>query len=48
MYFELLSWNLKESKIIISRARGAALGQAQFESASFFDANFFMQMAGNR
>ena len=46
MYFELLSWNLKESKIIISRARGATLGQALFESASFFDANFFMQMAG--
>jgi hypothetical protein len=46
MYFELLSWDMKESKIILSRARGAALGQALFESESFFDANFFMQLAG--
>jgi hypothetical protein len=46
MYFELLSWNMKESKIILSRARGASLGQAQFESASFFDANYFMKLAG--
>ena len=46
MYFELLSWNMKESKIILSRARGASLGQAEFESASFFDANYFMKLAG--
>lgn len=46
MYFELLSWNMKESKIIMSRARGASLGEAQFESASFFDANYFMKLAG--
>jgi len=46
MYFELLSWNLKEPKVILTRARGASLGQAQFESASFFDSNFFMQLAG--
>ena len=46
MYFELLSWNLKESKVILTRSRGASLGQAQFESTSFFDANFFMQLAG--
>jgi len=46
MYFELLSWNRKESKVILTRPRGASLGQAQFESTSFFDANFFMQLAG--
>ncbi|OFY63075.1 MAG: hypothetical protein A2V64_09550 [Bacteroidetes bacterium RBG_13_43_22] len=46
MYFEYLSWNMNESRIVLSRARGAALGQAQFESASFFDANYFMRLAG--
>jgi hypothetical protein len=46
MYFELLSWDMKESKIILSRARGASLGEAQFESASFFDVNYFMKLAG--
>jgi hypothetical protein len=46
MYFEYLSWDMKGSKITLSRARGAALGQAQFESTSFFDANYFMRLAG--
>jgi hypothetical protein len=46
MYFELLSWDMKESKIIMTRARGASLGEAQFESASFFDVNYFMKLAG--
>ncbi|MDQ1332662.1 MAG: hypothetical protein QG576_697, partial [Bacteroidota bacterium] len=46
MYCELLSWNMNESKIILSRARGAALGQALFESSSFFDASYFLRMAG--
>ena len=46
MYFELLSWNMNESKIVMSRARGAALGQAQFESASFFDERYFLSLAG--
>ncbi|MGD0342179.1 MAG: hypothetical protein ABSA76_10815, partial [Bacteroidales bacterium] len=46
MYFELLSWNMKDSKIIMSRARGASLGEAQFESSSFFDVNYFMKLAG--
>ena len=32
MYFEYLSWNMNESKIILSHARGASLGQAEFES----------------
>jgi hypothetical protein len=46
MYFEYLSWDMNTSKIILSRARGAALGQAQFESRSFFNANYFMRLAG--
>jgi hypothetical protein len=46
MYFEYLSWNMTESKIVLSRARGAALGQAQFESASYFDPDYYMQLAG--
>jgi len=46
MYFEYLSWDMDESKIALTRPRGAALGQAQFESVSFFDANYFMQIMG--
>lgn len=46
MYFETLSWNMKESKIIMSRARGASMGQAKFESISFFSANTFDKLAG--
>ena len=46
MYFEYLSWNIDESKIIISRSRGSALGHAQFESTSFFNANYFLKLMG--
>lgn len=46
MSFELLSWNLKDSNIILSRSMGASIGHALFESSSFFDAGSFMQMAG--
>ena len=46
MYFELLSWNMKESKVLLSRAKGAALGQAEFEYVSFFNADYFMRLAG--
>lgn len=46
MYFEYLSWDMKGSKIILSRARGAALGQAQFESRSFFNAAYFTRLSG--
>jgi hypothetical protein len=46
MYFEYLSWNMNESKIILSRARGASLGQAQFESTSYFNAGYFMRLMG--
>jgi hypothetical protein len=46
MYFEYLSWNMNESKIILSRARGASLGQARFESSSFFVSEYFMKLMG--
>jgi len=46
MYFEYLSWNMNNSKIILSRARGASLGQAQFESSSFFNSDYFMRLMG--
>ncbi|HUX58078.1 MAG TPA: hypothetical protein VMV77_13960 [Bacteroidales bacterium] len=46
MYFEYLSWNMNESKIILSRARGAALGHAQFESSSFFNSDYFLHLLG--
>ena len=46
MYFENLSWDMNGSKIIISRARGAALGQALFESSSFFNSVYFLKLMG--
>ncbi|MCX6325369.1 MAG: hypothetical protein NT144_01770 [Bacteroidia bacterium] len=46
MYFEYLSWNMNESKIILSRARGSSLGQAQFESSSFFNSDSFLRLMG--
>ncbi len=44
MYFEYLSWDMESSKIIISRARGAALGEARFISSSFFNADYFLRL----
>ncbi|MDX2415410.1 MAG: hypothetical protein QNK33_09495, partial [Bacteroidales bacterium] len=46
MYFEYLSWKLNESTISLSRARGASMGQAYFESASFFNENEFFRLMG--
>ena len=46
MYFEYLSWNINESKIILSRPRGSSMGQAQFESSSFFNSNEFLRLMG--
>ena len=46
MNFEYLSWNMNESKIIMSHARGASLGQAQFESLSFYSKDSFMHLMG--
>jgi hypothetical protein len=46
MYFEYLSWNMNESKIIMSRSRGSSLGTAQFESISYFNSDDFFQLMG--
>lgn len=46
MTFEYLSWDLDESLIIMSRARGASIGLAQFESVSFFNDNRFQRIMG--
>ena len=46
MYFEYLSWNMNESSIIMSRAKGASLGNAEFESSSFFNSDYFMRLMG--
>lgn len=46
MYFEYLSWNMNESKIVLSHARGASLGRAEFVSSSFFNADYFLQLMG--
>jgi len=46
MYFETLIWNMNESKVTLSRARGASTGRARFESASYFSANTFDRLAG--
>ena len=46
MYFEYLSWNMNESNVVMSRGRGAAMGQAQFESTSFFNSDYFMRLMG--
>lgn len=46
MYFEYLSWNMNESKINMSRSRGASLGQAKFESSSFFISDYFLNLIG--
>jgi hypothetical protein len=46
MYFEYLSWNMNESRILLSRARGASLGHAQFESSSYFNSDYFLKLMG--
>ena len=46
MYFENLSWDMKSTKVIISRAKGAAMGQALFESSDFFISDDFLKLMG--
>ena len=46
MYFEYLSWNMNDFKIVLSHARGASLGHAEFESTSFFNSAYFLQLMG--
>lgn len=44
MYFENLSWDMNGSKILITRAKGASMGQAMFQSSTFFNADYFLSM----
>ena len=37
---------MSSTKVIISRARGAAMGQALFESSSFFNSDDFLKLMG--
>ena len=46
MYFEYLTWNMNESKIVLSRTRGSAMGTARFESTSFYNSDDFLRMMG--
>ena len=46
MYFDYLSWKMDESLISLSRARGASIGQAYFESNSYFSEQEFLDLMG--
>ena len=46
MYFENLTWDMGGSVIILSRPKGAAMGQALFESSTFFNADDFLKLMG--
>jgi len=46
MYFDYLSWDLDEYIITLSRARGASIGQAYFESNSYFSEQEFLNLMG--
>lgn len=46
MYFEYLGWDMNGSKVILSRPRGSSLGQAIFESVSFFNSGYFLKLLG--
>ncbi len=44
MYFESLSWNMNGSKILVTRAKGASIGQAMFQSATYFNSDYFLSL----
>ena len=44
LYFEHLSWDMDESFITMSRTRGSSIGQAKFESVSFYNENNFFRL----
>jgi len=46
MYFEYLTWDMNSSQAVLSRARGASMGQALFESSSFFNSDDFLKLMG--
>jgi len=37
---------MNDSKIVLTRPRGAALGLAEFESTSYFDIDYYTKLAG--
>lgn len=45
MYFENLTWDMNSSLMVMSRPKSASVGQARFESVSFYnEKNFFRLM----
>ena len=46
MYFDYMSWDMDKSIITLSRARGASIGQAYFESTSYFNEQEFLTLMG--
>lgn len=46
MYFENLLWDMNSSQVIMSRPMGAAMGQALFESSTFFNSDDFLKLMG--
>ena len=46
MYFENLSWDMDSTEDNYIKAKGAAMGQALFESSAFFNADYFMKLMG--
>ncbi|MBE9511756.1 MAG: hypothetical protein IMY71_12840, partial [Bacteroidetes bacterium] len=46
MEFEMLSWKIDEPRIYLTMSRGASLGQARFESISYFNEIEFIRIQG--
>jgi hypothetical protein len=46
MNFDELSWNRNESKMSFKAPQGTSIGRATFESNTFFDNNFYMELQG--
>jgi hypothetical protein len=46
MNFDELSWNRSESKMSFKAPQGTSIGRATFESNTYFDNNFYMELQG--
>jgi hypothetical protein len=46
MYFEYMTWNMDEPRVSMSRSRGAAGGQARFESSTFYLDEYYSRLMG--
>jgi len=46
MEFEMLSWKIDEPRINLTMSRGASLGQARFESISYYNEIVFFRIQG--